>query len=158
MGAAMAGVKGRSGGARRGSGRKAKSPIERLVTGSWRPSRHGPPPSTPVMAGAVAPLLFPQPAIPPPPAALLAGLTEPALVFVRGAWEQYASWSPADLVILRQAAEAVDALAEFQTRLAADGRLVTNDRGVLVVHPFLRPQQSTRHVLISLLAQLHLEK
>lgn len=141
----MAGVKGRS-------GRRPKSAAAHILAGTFRKDRHGARP--PATAGATAL----RADVPPVPKALIAGLRERGLTFLLDVWNDYGEWSPAHLVLLRQAAEAVDSLAGYASIIAKDGGLLTSPRGRVVPHPLLRVQGQARATFLALLGALKLEK
>src|SRR5262245_10257682 len=97
------------GGRREGSGRKRKSIEQHLLNGTYRRSRHGPRPSSPLRLatqGATAVIL--EPVVGPAPAWILDGLAEPGRRLVTDAWQVFEGWSGAEQVLLRQAARALD--------------------------------------------------
>jgi hypothetical protein len=90
----MAGKPGRS-------GRRMKTLANHVLTGTYRPDRHG---------------LLPADLIPAPPPtgaiplSILAGLTGRGRAFVKAYWRAVGGWTPATLVLLREAGMLVDAL------------------------------------------------
>lgn len=125
-----------------------------LLNGTFRSDRHGPRPAVPVFgATALQPLV-----VPPFPATLVTGLRAPGRTFVKNLWEHYTEWEPVALVLLRQAAEVIDALADYRTRVKKDGCLLKGARGKRYPHPLLRVQGQARAMLRGLLAQLNVEK
>lgn len=142
----MSGVKGKS-------GRKRKPLALHILEHTYRPDRHGP---RPVTAGATA--VAPSISVPAVPQAVIAGLAEPGLSFVLDTWGEYGEWSPAALVLLRQAGQTIDALAGYQAQIAADGALLTTSRGSRLAHPLLRTQHQARATLLALLAALNLKE
>lgn len=125
-----------------------------VLTNTYRRDRHGPLP-VPALVGATAL----QPSVPPPvPRELVAELRAPGRRFVIALWNSYDEWNPIALVLLRQAAEVVDALAQYRARLKADGFARKGPRGKVYPHALLRVQSQARTMLRGLLAHLNLEK
>jgi hypothetical protein len=143
----MAGVKGKS-------GRRPLSVASHILNGTFRPDRHGPRPVAAPVAGATAL----QADVPPMSKALTAGLGASGLTFLLDVWGRYDDWAPAHLILLRQAGELVDSLADYATIIARDGALLTSSRGKIYPHPLLRVQSQARGTFLALLAALDLKE
>jgi hypothetical protein len=142
----MAGVKGRS-------GRKPLSAAAHLLRGTFRPDRHGP---RPVTAGATA--LQAPACVPAVPSAVVDGLGERGLSFVLEVWSDYGEWTPASMVLLRQAGQVLDALEDYAANIARTGALIKTPRGGVLPHPLLRVQHSARATLLALVSALNLKE
>lgn len=141
----MSGVKGRSG--------RRPLPLEtHLLRHTFRPDRHGPRPSTEGATALQAPL--PVPLVPP---TLLADLGTRGRQFVTELWNEYADWSPSNIVLLREAAEVLDLLERCRRSIAAKGCLLTGQRGTPYPHPLLRVQRQARATLLALVAAMNLK-
>lgn len=148
----MAGVKGRSGGTRRGAGRPPLDPATRVLRGTWRPDRHGPQPAT------AAPVVY-------EPAAGAAGLVPPDppghLSAEAASWWTYVTTTWAldrhHLLLLRAASEAWDQAQQAREVLARDGLTVATADGGIKAHPCLTVATSARAQFASLVAQLDLD-
>jgi hypothetical protein len=106
-----------------GSGRyPKKTAAQHIVTGTYRPSRHGPVvelprPSVPISETAEAP----------------AGLSEASRALRDRLLDQYDGWSAPELVLVDCALLALDRAAECRTAIAAAGLTTAKGRA----HPLL---------------------
>lgn len=96
--------------------------------------------------------------VPPIPKPLIVGLRERGLQFVLDLWSQYDDWSPADRIILHEAAVVADALADCEAIIGSEGRLVPGKRGKRSLHPLLRVQAQAQRTLMLLLGKLDLKE
>ena len=120
------------------SGRKPLPVAVHLLKGSYRPSRHG------LITSSSAPL---------DPAALrrqVDGLGEAGRALMLDHLAGLVDWSPRDLALLRQAAEARDRQVAFQQRLAEDG-LVVEVRGRRSAHPLVRAERQAGAAVVTAL-------
>ena len=82
-----------------------KTLANHVLTGTYRPDRHGLRPAdlipTPPPTGAI-------------PLSILAGLTGRGRAFVKAYWRAVGGWTPASLVLLREAGMLVDALEQLR--------------------------------------------
>lgn len=154
----MAGVKGRS-------GRRQKSLAEHLRHGTYRRDRHGELPP----GGPAAVLRYPLPLIDgtaalraaqsapivEPPAELLLGLGSEGLRLVFDVFQQFEP-GPAEVVILRTAAEAVDRIHEVRSVIKRDGLVITTSRGSRSAHPLLKVEKAAAQQLIAAMRSLGL--
>jgi hypothetical protein len=105
------------GGARVGAGRKKKPLAHHILTGGYRPVRHGPLPP----GGRAAVLLqMPAPSAQEPDVdRLVDGLKSDGVELVSDMLSTYDGWTPADLRFLRLAGELLDRRAELRTLIAS---------------------------------------
>src|SRR5262245_10817982 len=105
----MSGMPGRS-------GRRPKPLADHVLSGTYRPSRHGPLPTDPVLTAAV-----PAASIRAVSAAkrrrVLEGLGAAGQHFCLVLLREYGNWGAADLELLREAGHAVDRLATLRTAI-----------------------------------------
>lgn len=142
----MSGVKGRS-------GRKPLPLAQHILAGTYRRDRHGALPET-LQHGATVlqmPAVFPK-----VPKAVSAGLGRRGRAFIEDLWVAYGEWSPAALVLLRQAGQLVDAVEAYQTTIARETARPTA-RGTTDAHPLLRAQHLARGRLLNVIAALRLK-
>jgi hypothetical protein len=133
----MAGARGRSGGWNK------KSVEEHLATGTFRRDRH---------AGALA-LATAAHRDPDERATrrLLSGLSRSSQALARRLLSEFEGWTPADLVPLRLALEALDRVAECRERVAAEGLTVEE-----CPHPLLRVERHAATFATAVFRQLGL--
>jgi len=100
----------------------------------------------------------PQTETPPVPASVVEGLQHSGRAFVGEMWAHYADWSPDAMALLREAGGVVDALADYQAVLAAEGRVIVGPRGGTLLHPAVRPQAQAVRSLALLVKALGLQE
>ena len=123
----MSGSKHCSGGRRPGSGRRPLPVADLQLLGSFRPARHA------VRAAATAPAV---PCGETAPEDVTTGLVGRGLRFVTDAWTAYAGWTPTSRALLHEAGCLLDDLDTLRGK---------------------RDERSAQRLLLSTLAQLHLE-
>lgn len=130
-------------------GRPRKPVAHHILSGHYRPSRHGPRPA--------ATVAFPAPTLAPPvPPQLLRGLRAPGRELVEELWKAY-EFSAATFPLLRLIGEWTDRRVEAREGIAAAG-LVTTVNGRSSLHALARLEQRSARNLMDLFRQLDLEK
>ena len=143
----MAGVKGRSGGKRRGAGRKPLSDDLHRLRGTWRPQRHGLP-----TIGATAIATVPVATVDTEAPRHLRPATAAWFASVLKGWVLEAH----DRMMLQAAAEAWDQ-SQTAREILADGLTVPTADGGCKAHPLPATVAAARGQFAALIAQLDLD-
>lgn len=153
----MAGMKGRSGGRRRGAGRPSLSADVHRLRGTYRPDRHGPR-VIGATAAAIVPIAAPSPVEKPDETPTDAPThLEPATLM----WAEYilTNWTLDEhhARLLQLACEAWDTSQRAHAIVAVEGMTVPTAAGGCKAHPLLAVAAAARAQFASLIAQLNLE-
>ena len=147
----MAGVRGRSGGRRRGAGRPSQRPAAHELANTWRPDRHGS-----RVVGATARAVLPARA----PRARLARAPAHLRPETRRWYASVvAGWTldQHHVLLLQAAAESWDQAQTARERLAIDGLTVPTKDGGCKAHPCLSAARTARAQFATLMTQLDLD-
>lgn len=137
----MPGVRGRSG------GRNKKSLQAHLLTGSYRPDRHGALALVPE-PGSVAPTADRHPAPP--------GLSAESQALWEATLDAFEGWTPLELSLFLLALEQLDLARQCRERIDAEGIVLGEKRGSRKAHPLLKVERGATMSVLALFRQLNL--